>query len=301
MKTIDSLLFAALLLCLVSCGNKQGDYDASGTFEATEVIVSSEADGKIMRFDAEEGQTLKAGEEVGCIDTLQLYLKKMQLLAGGKAVAHRSTDIDKQIAATKEQIGKAEYERKRTENLLKENAATRKQMDDIDAQIAVLQKQLEAQISTLQRGNASVTEESSAYEIQVAQLDDRIRKCHITSPINGTVLAKYAEAGELAAQGRPLFKVADVERMFLRAYITADRLTRLKLGDRVKVFSDWGEDDRREYEGTVTWISDKSEFTPKNIQTRDERANLVYAVKIAVKNDGYIKIGMYGEMKTQTE
>ena len=286
MRTNKYILLAATLLGLSSCGNKRGDYDASGTFEATEVIVSSEANGKIMQFNIEEGQLLKADEEVGCIDTLQLYLKKMQLLASGKAIASKSTDINKQIAATKEQIGKAEYERKRTENLLKENAATQKQIDDIDSQIAVLKKQLEAQISTLQRGNASITEESSAYEIQVAQLDDQLRKCHITSPICGTVLAKYAEAGELATQGKPLFKVADVQHLFLRAYITAGQLS-----------SDLGEDDRREYEGTITWISDKSEFTPKTIQTRDERANLVYATKIAVKNDGYIKIGMYGEMK----
>ena len=311
MRTNKYILLAATLLGLSSCGNKRGDYDASGTFEATEVIVSSEANGKIMQFNIEEGQLLKAGEEVGCIDTLQLYLKKMQLLASGKAIASKSTDINKQIAATKEQIGKAEYERKRTENLLKENAATQKQIDDIDSQIAVLKKQLEAQISTLQRGNASITEESSAYEIQVAQLDDQLRKCHITSPICGTVLAKYAEAGELATQGKPLFKVADVQHLFLRAYITADQLSQLKLGDKVKVvclgkdkmgrisfsMKDLGKDDRREYEGTITWISDKSEFTPKTIQTRDERANLVYATKIAVKNDGYIKIGMYGEMK----
>lgn len=297
MRTNKYLLLTASLLALSACGNGKGDYDASGTFEATEVIVSSEANGKILQFHVEEGQQLTADKEVGCIDTLQLYLKKMQLLASGKAVANKSMDINKQIAATKEQISKAEYERKRTENLLKENAATGKQIDDIDSQIAVLKKQLEAQISILQRGNASVTEESSAYEIQVAQLEDQLRKCHITSPINGTVLAKYAEAGELATQGKPLFKVADVQNMFLRAYITADQLSQLKLGDKVKVFSDLGEDARREYEGVITWISDKSEFTPKTIQTRDERANLVYAVKIAVKNDGYLKIGMYGEMK----
>ena len=297
MRTNKYLLLTASLLALSACGNGKGDYDASGTFEATEVIVSSEANGKILQFHVEEGQLLTADKEVGCIDTLQLYLKKMQLLASGKAVANKSMDINKQIAATKEQISKAEYERKRTENLLKENAATGKQIDDRDSQIAVLKKQLEAQISILQRGNASVTEESSAYEIQVAQLEDQLRKCHITSPINGTVLAKYAEAGELATQGKPLFKVADVQNMFLRAYITADQLSQLKLGDKVKVFSDLGEDARREYEGVITWISDKSEFTPKTIQTRDERANLVYAVKIAVKNDGYLKIGMYGEMK----
>ena len=158
---------------------------------------------------------------------------------------------------------------------------------------------LEAQISTLQRGNASVTEESSAYEIQVAQLEDQLNKCRISSPINGTVLAKYAETGELAISGKPLFKVADIQNMFLRAYITADQLSQLKLGDKVKVFSDLGDDDRREYEGVITWISDKSEFTPKTIQTRDERANLVYAIKIAVKNDGYLKIGMYGEIKKE--
>lgn len=299
MGTNKYLLFTASFVILTACGNGKSDYDASGTFEATEVIVSSEANGKIMQFNVEEGQLLEADKEVGCIDTLQLYLKKMQLLASGKAVANKSMDINKQIAATKEQISKAEYEKKRNENLLKENAATQKQIDDINSQIAVLKKQLEAQVSILQRGNASVTEESSAYEIQVAQLDDQLRKCHITSPINGTVLAKYAEKGELATQGKPLFKVADVQKMFLRAYITADQLTQLKLGDKVKVFSDLGDNDRREYEGVITWISDKSEFTPKTIQTRDERANLVYAMKIAVKNDGYLKIGMYGEMEKQ--
>lgn len=299
MGTNKYLLFTASFVVLTACGNGKSDYDASGTFEATEVIVSSEANGKIMQFNVEEGQLLEADKEVGCIDTLQLYLKKMQLLASGKAVANKSMDINKQIAATKEQISKAEYEKKRNENLLKENAATQKQIDDINSQIAVLKKQLEAQVSILQRGNASVTEESSAYEIQVAQLDDQLRKCHITSPINGTVLAKYAEKGELATQGKPLFKVADVQKMFLRAYITADQLTQLKLGDKVKVFSDLGDNDRREYEGVITWISDKSEFTPKTIQTRDERANLVYAMKIAVKNDGYLKIGMYGEMEKQ--
>lgn len=299
MRTNKYLLFTASFVILTACGNGKSDYDASGTFEATEVIVSSEANGKIMQFNVEEGQLLEADKEVGRIDTLQLYLKKMQLLASGKAVANKSMDINKQIAATKEQISKAEYEKKRNENLLKENAATQKQIDDINTQIAVLKKQLEAQVSTLQRGNASVTEESSAYEIQVAQLDDQLRKCHITSPINGTVLAKYAEKGELATQGKPLFKVADVQKMFLRAYITADQLTQLKLGDKVKVFSDLGDNDRREYEGVITWISDKSEFTPKTIQTRDERANLVYAMKIAVKNDGYLKIGMYGEMEKQ--
>lgn len=297
MKTIKNTLFITSLIALAACGNKNNDFDASGTFEATEVIVSSEANGKLLQFNVDEGQTLENGKEVGYVDSVQLYLKKMQLLASQKSVQSKSADITKQIAATKEQINKAKYEKRRTENLIKSNAATQKQLDDIDSQIAVLEKQLAAQISTLQKGNTSVTEESSALDIQVAQLNDQLQKCKISSPITGTVLAKYAEQGELATQGKPLFKIADIQNMFLRAYITADQLSHMKIGDKVKVYSDLGEDDRKEYDGVITWISDKSEFTPKTIQTRDERANLVYAVKIAVKNDGYLKIGMYGEMK----
>lgn len=302
MKTVKNVLFYAIFLSLTAaCGNGNGDYDASGTFESTEIIVSAEANGKIMRFNVEEGDLLKDGQEVGYIDTVQLYLKKMQLLTSVKSVQSRRSDIAKQIAATKEQIAKAEKEKKRNENLLKSNAATQKQVDDIDSQLAVLQKQLAAQISTLQNGNQSVTEESSAMEIQVAQAEDQLQKSHIISPISGTVLSKYAEAGELATQGKPLFKIADIENMYLRAYIIADQLTQMKLGQEVKVFADYGEDGKREYTGKVTWISDKAEFTPKTIQTRDERANLVYAVKIAVKNDGYLKIGMYGEVKILSE
>lgn len=302
MKTVKNVLFYAIFLSLTAaCGNGNGDYDASGTFESTEIIVSAEANGRIMRFNVEEGDLLKDEQEVGYIDTVQLYLKKMQLLTSVKSVQSRRSDIAKQIAATKEQIAKAEKEKKRNENLLKSNAATQKQVDDIDSQLAVLQKQLAAQISTLQNSNQSVTEESSAMEIQVAQVEDQLQKSHIISPINGTVLSKYAEAGELATQGKPLFKIADIENMYLRAYIIADQLTQMKLGQEVKVFADYGEDGKREYTGKVTWISDKAEFTPKTIQTRDERANLVYAVKIAVKNDGYLKIGMYGEVKILSE
>ena len=276
MKTVKNVLFYAIFLSLTAaCGNGNGDYDASGTFESTEIIVSAEANGRIMRFNVEEGDLLKDGQEVGYIDTVQLYLKKMQLLTSVKSVQSRRSDIAKQIAATKEQIAKAEKEKKRNENLLKSNAATQKQVDDIDSQLAVLQKQLAAQISTLQNSNQSVTEESSAMEIQVAQVEDQLQKSHIISPINGTVLSKYAEAGELATQGKPLFKIADIENMYLRAYIIADQLTQMKLGQEVKVFADYGEDGKREYTGKVTWISDKAEFTPKTIQTRDDRANLV--------------------------
>ena len=203
----------------------------------------------------------------------------------------------KQIAATQQQIATQQREKRRVENLLKADAANTKQLDDIDAQIAVLEKQLAAQLSTLENSNRGVNEESSAIEIQVAQIEDQLAKCRIVNPIDGTVLVKYAETGEVTAQGKPLFKIADVDRMELRAYITSGQLTGLKLGDRVRVFADSGDKGSREYDGEVIWISDKAEFTPKTIQTRDERANLVYPVKIAVHNDGLLKIGMYADVK----
>lgn len=287
-----------VLFALIVSGCRNGnDYDASGTFEATEVVVSSEATGKLLQFDVTEGQLLKAGEQVGFADTVQLWLKKRQLQTNVKAVNSRYMDITKQIAATKQQIATQQRERQRYESLLKDNAANQKQLDDINAQIALLEKELSAQLSTLERNNAGVTEESSAADIQVAQLDDQLRKSYISSPIGGTVLAKYMERGELAVPGKALFKVADVENMFLRAYVTSDQLSQMKIGQEVQVFADYGGNNRKEYPGRITWISDKSEFTPKNIQTKDERANLVYAVKVAVKNDGFLKIGMYGEMK----
>lgn len=298
MRTTSNKLFAACLMALsAACSSNNGNYDASGTFEATEIIVSAEANGKLMQFGIEEGQQLEAGNIIGCIDTVQLYLKKMQLLANLKSVQSNRPDIAKQIAATKEEISKAQTEKKRNENLLKSGAATQKQVDDIVSQTAVLEKQLAAQISTLQNSNNSLNEESAAVEIQIAQIDDQLKKCRISSPVNGTVLAKYAEEGELAASGKPLFKIADLRKMILRAYITSGQLSRIKLGDRVQVFTDFGENGQKEYEGVITWISDKSEFTPKTIQTKDERANLVYAIKIAVENDGLVKIGMYGEVK----
>lgn len=298
MKTMKTILLASVLLSLGACKNNRNDFDAAGTFEATEIIVSSQANGEIMRFEAEEGKKLTAGEEIGYIDTLQLYLKKRQLQASMKSVRSRMSDINKQIAATQEQISTAEKEKARYENLLRQNAGTQKQVDDWDSQLRILRKQLAAQLSTLERGNSGLTEESSATEIQIAQIDDQLRKSRIVSPIDGTVLVKYAEKGELANQGRPLFKIADTENIYLRAYVVASQLTEMKIGQKVSVFADSGKEGRREYKGTISWISDKAEFTPKTIQTRDERANLVYAVKIALKNDGYIKIGMYGEMKT---
>ena len=283
-----------VLLFLTACGSGIPKYDATGTFEATDVIVSAEATGKILTLDVEEGTTLRAGQEIGVIDTVQLYLKKLQLEANVKSVEGQRPDILKQVAATKEQIVQAQRERDRVYNLLRVGAANQKQLDDAESLLEVLRKQLAAQNSTLQNSDQSLTWQSSSVGVQVAQIQDQLKKCHITSPLTGTVLAKYAEAGELAASGTPLFKVADMEQVYLRAYITSEQLSEVKLGQKVTVYSDYGKGGRKEYPGVVTWISDSSEFTPKTILTKDERANLVYAVKVAVKNDGMLKIGMYG-------
>lgn len=297
MKMIKIIPIIATVLLFAACSNKDTDYDASGIFETTEVIVSSETNGKILQLNLEEGQVVNPHESLGYIDTTQLYLKKRQLLASNQAVRSKQTDVPRQIAAIQQQIITQKKEHTRFENLVKLNAANQKQLDDINAQILYLEKQLAAQTELLTNSNKGVSEESSSMQIQVAQLEDQIEKSIIKSPIKGTVLSKYAEAGELAVQSKALFKVGDVENMILRTYITASQLTQLKVGQTVRVFSDLGEADRKEYSGIVEWISDKAEFTPKTIQTRDERANLVYAVKIAVKNDGYIKRGMYGEIK----
>ena len=285
---------SALLALFSACGNGAPKYDATGTFETTEVLVSAEASGRLLYFDIEEGMLLKAGEEVGVVDTVQLYLKKLQLEASLKSVEEQRPDILKQVAATKEQISAAQRERNRVANLLKVGAANQKQLDDAEDQLEVLRKQLVAQNSTLSNSHQSLTWQSSSVGIQVAQVEDQLKKCHITSPITGTVLAKYAEAGELTAMGTPLFKVADTEQMYLRAYITSEQLSQVKLGQKVTVFSDYGTDEHKQYPGVDTRISDTSEFTPKTILTKYERANVVYAVKIAVHNDGLLKIGMYG-------
>lgn len=294
MKSRNLLGLCSLLALFSACGNGAPKYDATGTFETTEVLVSAEASGRLLYFDIEEGMLLKAGEEVGVVDTVQLYLKKLQLEASIKSVEEQRPDILKQVAATKEQISATQRERNRVANLLKVGAANQKQLDDAEDQLEVLRKQLVAQNSTLSNSHQSLTWQSSSVGIQVAQVEDQLKKCHITSPITGTVLAKYAEAGELTAMGTPLFKVADTEQMYLRAYITSEQLSQVKLGQKVTVFSDYGTDEHKQYPGVVTWISDTSEFTPKTILTKNERANLVYAVKIAVHNDGLLKIGMYG-------
>lgn len=261
------------------------------------MTVSAEGNGKILSLDIQEGDRLEAGQIVGCIDTVQLHLSEVQLEASRRAVGSGRLDISRQIAALESQIGKQRQELDRFTKLEKAGASNRKQVEDIQAQIETLERQLAAQEESLNSSNRNVSGQADALEAQIEQIRDRIRKCVITSPVAGTVLAKYSEAGEFAALGRALFKVADIDNIRLRAYITAEQLTALKLGQQVRVFADQGSSGRKEYAGTLIWISDKAEFTPKTIQTRDERANLVYAVKIAVENDGLIKLGMYGDIK----
>ena len=288
---------AALTLLVSSCGSSDKEFDATGIFEATEVTVSAEATGQLMVFDVTEGSRVNADRQVGLIDTVQLQLKAEQVGATRESFANQRPNVQAQIAATRQQLAKAQLEQTRTAALLKDGAATRKQMDDADNAVRVLKSQLEAQVSMLNNSTRSLNSQMSGADIQRYQVLDQLKKCHITSPITGTVLEKYAERGEFAVIGKPLFKVADVDQMYLRAYITSAQLAKVKVGQRVKVFSDYGTDTRKSYDGTVIWISSRAEFTPKTILTDDERADLVYAVKIAVKNDGYIKIGMYGEVK----
>ncbi|MDR2886223.1 MAG: HlyD family efflux transporter periplasmic adaptor subunit [Rikenellaceae bacterium] len=291
---------AALAMLAAACSRGNGDFDASGRFEATETVVSAEVAGRIIALDIQEGDELTAGQPVGQIDTVQLALQIDQLRASVRALESSRTDIGRQVAVTEQQIATQRSEQRRFQALVAADAANQKQVDDITNAIALLEKQLSAQRSTMESGNASLADQAAAARARIAQAGDQIVRSRITSPAPGTVLAKYAEAGEMAAAGRPLFKIGDVEHIYLRAYITADQLTQIKLGQTVTVYSDFGEKGRRSYEGKVTWISDRSEFTPKTIQTRDERADLVYAIKVAVENDGYLKIGMYGELKLNT-
>ncbi|MDY0369281.1 MAG: HlyD family efflux transporter periplasmic adaptor subunit [Bacteroidales bacterium] len=288
--------FLLIILLFTACNNKNSRYDASGVFETTEIVVSAKANGEILYFDLMEGQEVKLGQSLGLIDTTQLYWRKVQLQSSLKAMDSRQVNVAVQVAVLQEQLTAAHREKERFTQLIKENAANQKQLDDINAQIATLEKQIAAQTETLKNSNNSLINEQQSLLAQMAQIEDQLKNAVIKSPATATVLGKYAEAGELAVQGKALFKLADMENMFLRAYITASQLIELKIGQAVKVFSDMGKSDHREYEGTVSWISDKAEFTPKTIQTRDERANLVYMVKIAIRNDGYIKKGMYGEV-----
>lgn len=289
------IVYIAAAMLAVSCGTK-AEFDAQGTFEATEVVISSEATGRILNFDVVEGTKVDANKLVGAIDSVQLHLQRKQLVAQQSALLGSRPDVKKQVAALREQIAKQTSELRRVENMLRDGAATQKQKDDIEAQIKVLEHQLDATLSTLDKNTTTINNNSAALEAQVAALDDRISKCRIVSPVSGTVLVKYAETGELATIGKPLMKVADLDNIYLRAYFTSDQLAKVNLGDEVKVIADFGGDERYDYVGRIAWISSESEFTPKTIQTKDSRANLVYAVKIAVENDGRLKIGLAGEV-----
>ena len=292
-------LAIAVATSLTACNDNKDSFDASGSFEAEETIISSEATGTIKQFSIEEGQIVEAGREIGYIDSLQLYLKKKQLEAQITAILGKKPNIPVQLSALQEQLKTTEKERTRVANLVKGDAATPKQLDDINAQIEVLKKQIEAQKSTLSISSEGLSKDIVPLQVQVQQLNDQLAKCKIINPVNGTVLAKYAEANEMTTTGKPLYKIADLSNIILRAYITNNQLTQVKLNQKVKVLTDDGKGGYKETEGTVTWINDKAEFTPKTIQTKDERANMVYAVKIKVKNDGSYKVGMYGEIKFQ--
>ena len=297
-KNISSLFLILCSLFLASCGDKN-DFDATGTFEATEITVSAEASGKVLSFTAEEGMPVQADEVVGMIDTMPLYLQREQVLRQQAALLRSRPDVEKQVASLRQQIDKQEREVTRMQNLLKGNAATDKQLDDAQTQLAVLQRQLNATLSSLNSSNASIEQNAAAMEWQIKQINDRLQKSRIVSPITGTVLTKYIEPGEMAVQGRPLMKVAKLDKMYLRAYFTSDQLAHIQLGQTVTVIADFGGNEQIEYQGTVSWIAAESEFTPKGIQTRSSRANLVYATKIAVQNDGKLKIGLYGEVRLE--
>ncbi|MBQ7741812.1 MAG: HlyD family efflux transporter periplasmic adaptor subunit [Bacteroidaceae bacterium] len=291
------LAMAGAMLMLASCGSKEKEFDATGTFEATEVTVAAEQSGALMYFDVTEGDELNLAQEVGLIDTTQIWLKIKQAGATKAVYQSQKPDSEAQIAATRQQLAKAKQEQQRYKELVADGAAPSKMLDDATSQVQVLQKQLNAQISSLNTQLSTLNSQQSTVDVQVDQLRDQLRKCHIVTPIKGIVLEKYVERGEYVGVGKPLFKMADTEEMYIRAYVTSAQLKDIKVGQQARVFADYGDGQKKEYDGTVSWISSKSEFTPKTILTDDERADLVYAVKLAIRNDGYVKIGMYGEVK----
>lgn len=300
----------ATALLFAACNRNTPKFDASGTFEVDEVIVSAEQNGKILSFNVHEGQSIGQYDTVGIIDVENIALQKEQVQASIEALRDKTADVtpqvrllQEQLAVQESQLATLQRERTRTENLVKQDAATGKQLDDIVAQIDVLQKQMNVtrqQIAVQQNNiytqNRSVLSEKKPLEKRVAQLNEQLDQSKIVNPVKGTVLTKYAQAGEVTSVGKALYKIANLDTLTLRAYISGSQLPQIKLGQTVKVMIDSGAKAYREYPGTITWIADKAEFTPKTIQTKEERANLVYAIKVKVKNDGYLKIGMYGEM-----
>jgi HlyD family secretion protein len=291
------LPFAILLISLMSCGKNEDKYDASGTFEAVETIVSAQGTGAIKELNLEEGQVLKAGQVVGYIDSVQLYLKKKQLEAQIKATLSGKPNIAAQTASLEEQLRQAKREQLRNTNLLRDDAATKKQLEDANTQVDVIKTQIAALQSSLNITTANLNDQARPLNVQIEQINDLLDKCRIINEVNGTVLTKYAEASEVTDVGKPIYKIAALNTIILRAYITGDQIPHVKIGQQVRVLVDDTKDTYKNYTGIVEWISSKAEFTPKTIQTKDERADLVYAVKIRVKNDGFLKIGMYGEIK----
>ena len=291
------LAMAGMILLLNACGNKEKEYDATGVFEATETTIYAEQPGILVRLNVEEGDIVAPEMEVGLIDTTQLWLKLKQAVAAKSVYQSQKPEIGKQIAATRQQLAKAKQDQQRYSELVADGAAPSKMLDDANSQVEVLQHQLDAQISSLTVTTNSLQRQMDAAYVQEDQLRDQLRKCHIKVPAKGTVLEKYVERGEYVSTGKPLFKMADTEGMFIRAYVTSTQLRNIKLGQNAIVYADYRDGKKKEYHGKVTWISNRSEFTPKTILTDDERADLVYALKVAIENDGYVKIGMYGEVK----
>lgn len=294
MKKIIAM--AGVALVLNACGRKEREYDATGVFEATETTVYAEQTGALLTFNVEEGDTVGQNREVGLIDTTQLWLKMKQAEAMKSVYQSQKPEQEKQIAVTRQQLAKAKQDQQRYKELVADGAAPGKMLDDANSQVEVLQRQLDAQLSSLRVNTNALDKQMDATDVQAEQLRDQIRKCHILVPAKGTVIEKYVERGEFVSAGKPLFKMADTENMFIRAYVTSAQLENIKTGQKATVFADYGNGGKKEYEGRVTWISSRSEFTPKTILTDDERADLVYAVKVAIKGDGYVKMGMYGEV-----
>lgn len=304
-------MFILPVLILFAACSSSKKFDATGTFETTEVIVSSELSGKIQSFTIQEGDTVSQNKVVGTVDAENISLQKEQVEASIEALGQKTSDVSPQVRLLTDQLAVQQsrlnnlmHERTRIENLLKQDAATGKQLDDINAQIdvarremSVTQQQISVQRSNVSTQNRSILSEGKPLQKRVEQLNDQLQRANIINPINGTVISKYAEAGEITSTGKALYKIADMSEMILRAYISGGQLSQVKLGQTVKVLVDDGDDKYKEYSGIISWISDKAEFTPKTIQTKEERANLVYATKIRVKNDGFLKIGMYGEVQ----
>lgn len=284
-------------MAFAGCGRGNADFDACGQVDATKVTVSAESNGKLLSLTVKEGDKLMEGELTGVIDSVQIFLQKEELLSRKEGALTRLVDIPVQMKPYEEQLASHENDLRRFKALLESDAGTRKQVEDMEAQIAILEGQIEAQKLSYRNANSGIRNEVNTCDVQIAKANDQLAKCRIVSPITGTVLTKYAEAGELVTAGKPLYEVADLDDVYVRAYFSTTQLAGLKLGDKVTVIPDDGTSSPRTYEGTVTWISSDAEFTPKNIQTKDERADLVYAVKVAVKNDGYLRLGMYAYVR----